>query len=249
MLDINEILEKFKKNTFVLKALQNPRSPRSILNYMCSGDTNDPAVKKSLNNVKFVSSLLVIWFQSGQSLDKLCQPFIPIVRELKSNPQTLIGDEWGSIDGKIAKVLLADQLSRSCFRGASEAFAYDDIARDLVHELFNEKNRNETLKKPAAILYLLPWALAHSENIKDLESALSIIELTAKAYPEFTLFEGRNKQAVYQHHQVLEKFGRYPQRNKALGRKSTIQEKIWLDNKENLPIWAGGKLPIDQDIN
>ena len=249
MLDINEILEKFKKNTFVLKALQNPRSPRSILNYMCSGDTNDPAVKKSLNNVKFVSSLLVIWFQSGQSLDKLCQPFIPIVRELKSKPQTLIGDEWGSIDGKIAKVLLADQLSRSCFRGEPEAFAYDEIARDLVHELFNEKNRNETLKKPAAILYLLPWALAHSENIKDLESALSIIELTAKAYPEFILFEGRNKQAVYQHHQVLEKFGRYPQRNNALGRKSTIQEKKWLDNKENLPIWAGGKLPIDQDIN
>ena len=248
MLDINEILEKFKKNRFVLKALQNPRSPSSVLNYMCSGDTNDPLVKKSLNNINIVSSLLVIWFQSGQSLDKLCKPFIPTVRELKSKPQTLIGDEWDSIDGKIAKVLLADQLSRSCFRGTSEAFSYDEIARDLVHELFNKKNRNETLKKPAAILYLLPWALAHSENIKDLESALSIIELTVQAYPEFTLFEGRNKQAVYQHQQVLEKFGRYPQRNNALGRTSTVQEKKWLDDKANLPIWAGGKLPIDQDI-
>ena len=71
----------------------------------------------------------------------------------------------------------------------------------------------------------MPWALAHSENIKDLESALRIIELTAKAYPKFTLFEGRNKQAVYQHQQVLEKFGRYPQRNNALGRTSTVQEK------------------------
>mgnify|MGYP003311219849 CR=1 FL=1 len=112
---------------------------------------------------------------------------------------------------------------------------------------FTEVFKNK-LKKPAAILYLLPWALAHSENIKDLESALSIIELTVKAYPEFTLFEGRNKQAVYQHQQVLEKFGRYPQRNNALGRTSTVQEKKWLDDKANLPIWAGGKLPIDQDI-
>ena len=51
MLDINEILERFKKNRFVLKALQNPRSPSSVLNYMCSGDTNDPLVKKSLNNI------------------------------------------------------------------------------------------------------------------------------------------------------------------------------------------------------
>ena len=139
MLDINEILEKFKKNRFVLKALQNPRSPSSVLNYICSGDTNDPLVKKSLNNINIVSSLLVIWFQSGQSLDKLCKPFIPTVRELKSKPKTLIGNEWDSIDGKIAKVLLADQLSRSCFRGTSEAFAYDEIARDLVHELFNKK--------------------------------------------------------------------------------------------------------------
>ena len=56
MLDINEILEKFKKNRFVLKALQNPRSPSSVLNYMCSGDTNDPLVKKSLNNINIVSS-------------------------------------------------------------------------------------------------------------------------------------------------------------------------------------------------
>ena len=105
MLDINEILEKFKKNRFVLKALQNPRSPSSVLNYMCSGNTNDPLVKKSLNNINIVSPLLVIWFQSGQSLDKLCKPFIPTVRELKSKPKTLIGNEWDSIDGKIAKVL------------------------------------------------------------------------------------------------------------------------------------------------
>ena len=63
MLDIKEILEKFKKNRFVLKALQNPRSPSSVLNYMFSGDTNDPIVKKSLNNINIVSSLLVIGFK------------------------------------------------------------------------------------------------------------------------------------------------------------------------------------------
>ena len=128
--------EQFSKKPAVRKALNNPRSPSSVLNYMCSGDTNDHLVKKSLNNINIVSSLLVIWFQSGQSLDNLCKPFIPTVRELKSKPQTLIGDELDSIDGKIAKVLLADQHSRTTFRGTSEAFSYDEIARDIVQEQF-----------------------------------------------------------------------------------------------------------------
>ena len=68
------------------------------------------------------------------------------------------------------------------------------------------------------------------------------------AYPHFSLFEGRNKKAVDQHRQVLEKFGRYPQRNKEFGRESTAQEKAWLADKDQLPIWAGGKLSIDHTI-
>ena len=68
------------------------------------------------------------------------------------------------------------------------------------------------------------------------------------AYPHFSLFEGRNKKAVDQHRQVLEKFGRYPQRNLEFGRINTAEEEIWLADKENLPIWAGGKLSFDQNI-
>ena len=41
--------------------------------------------------------------------------------------------------------------------------------------------------------------------------------MAINAYPNFNLFEGRNKLAVDQHLQVLEKFGRYPQRNAQYG--------------------------------
>ena len=68
------------------------------------------------------------------------------------------------------------------------------------------------------------------------------------AYPHFNLFEGRNKKAVDQHRQVLEKFGRYPQRNSEFGRANTPEEEKWLNDKENLPIWAGGNLSFDQKI-
>ena len=241
-------LEMFCSLPPVLEALMNPRSSRSVLNYMCACDTSDPIVRESLSTDEKVEPLLRIWFQSGSDLDEFCQPFASVIRELKNSPATLIGDEWGNLEGKVAKVLLADQLSRSCFRDSPEAFSFDQIGRKLVRELVAENVINDTLKLPAAILYLLPWALAHSEEVQDLKSASELIDKAIMVYPNFSLFEGRNKQAVDQHLQVLEKFGRYPQRNAQYGRESTPNEIAWLNDKDNLPMWAGGKLPFNQRI-
>ena len=240
--------EEFRNLPTVLKALKNPRSPRSVLNYMCGCDTSDPNIRNRLSEQEKVEPLLNIWFLSGSSLDDLCQPFSDVVRELKNVPQTLVGDDWNTHEGKVAKVLLADQLSRSCFRGTSEAYSFDPIGRALVHDLFKDESLKETLELPAAFLYLLPWALAHSEDIRDLVKATEIIDIAITAYPKFNLFEGRNKLAVDQHRQVLEKFGRYPHRNAEFGRENTMEEKAWLKDKDNLPIWAGGKLSINKNI-
>ena len=240
--------EDFKKIPVVLKALSNPCSPLSVLNYMFGCDTSKPRVRKSLNTEARVEPLLHIWFASGTALDEFCQPFAEVVRKLKTDTPVFKDDEWNSLDGKVAKVLLADQLSRSCFRGTSEAFSFDIIAQNLVHELFSQKMIEKTLKLPAAFLYLLPWALAHSEKLEDLELACELINKSIKEHPNFSLFKGRNKQAVNQHRQVLEKFGRYPQRNAEFGRINTEAEQLWLNDKENLPIWAGGKLSFDKNI-
>jgi uncharacterized protein (DUF924 family) len=240
--------EVFQRLPFVVKALENPRSPRSVLNYMCACDTQDPKTRELLSTEEKVAPLLNIWFASGSELDKLCQPFASVVRELKADPPTLIGHDWDALEGKFAKLLLADQLSRSCFRGTLEAFSFDSIGQELARELVMKETLKETLKLPTTLLYLLPWALAHSESLQDLDRALEIIDMATTAYPNFNLFEGRNKQAVSQHRQVLEKFGRYPQRNKEFGRKNTAREKEWLEDKDNLPIWAGGKLSIDQFV-
>ena len=119
----------------VLEALKNPRYPRSVLNYMCACDTSDPKVSELLSVENCVVPLLGIWFASGTSLDILCQPFAKVVRELKADQPTLVGGEWDTLEGKVAKIILADQLSRSCFRGSSEAFSFDPIGRKLVREL------------------------------------------------------------------------------------------------------------------
>ena len=240
--------EIFRSLPDVNDALKHPRAPRSVLNYMCGANTADPEVRAALNTEDRVIPLLGIWFSSGSALDDLCQPFAPVVRELKADPPTLVGAEWESVEGTVARVLLADQLSRSCFRNTHEAFSFDPIGRALVHELISDDAVDETLQLPAALLYLLPWALAHSEDVRDLERACNVIDLAAAANPGFTLFKGRNRQAVDQHRQVLEKFGRYPQRNVQFSRTNTPEEEAWLNDKENLPTWAGGKLSFDKPI-
>jgi len=115
-----------------------------------------------------------------------------------------------------------------------------------VRELVSPSMREQTLRQPAAILYLLPWALAHSEELADLDRAVEFVDLSIEAYPDFKLFEVRNKWAIDQHRQVLKKFGRYPQRNPEFGRENTAAEQAWLDDKENLPVWAGGKRKFNQ---
>ena len=82
----------FRTLPIVKEALKNPRSPRSILNYICACDTSDPELRKNLSKDEFVGHLLSIWFASGTALDDRYQPFAPVIRELKSNPPTVVGE-------------------------------------------------------------------------------------------------------------------------------------------------------------
>ena len=98
--------EDFKKIPVVLKALSNPCSPLSVLNYMFGCDTSKPRVRKSLNTEARVEPLLHIWFASGTALDEFCQPFAEVVRKLKTDTPVFKDDEWNSLDGKVAKFYL-----------------------------------------------------------------------------------------------------------------------------------------------
>ena len=76
----------------------------------------------------------------------------------------------------------------------------------MVNNDFVEK----TPELPAAFLYLLPWALAYSEDILYLKRVCLVIDLPIIAYANFSLFKDLNRQAVTQHRKILDRFARYP---------------------------------------
>ena len=63
-------LEIFCSLPPVLEALKNPRSSRSVLNYMCACDTSDPVVRESLNTDEKVEPLPIATFNIQGSLLK-----------------------------------------------------------------------------------------------------------------------------------------------------------------------------------
>jgi len=74
------------------------------------------------------------WFGGCPEYDELCKSFCPVIRAV--GDKELPDKFWNtSVDGKMSQLILCDQLSRNCFRGADEAFAYDECSLEIARNL------------------------------------------------------------------------------------------------------------------
>lgn len=114
--------------------------------------------------------------------------------------------------GRLAEIIVLDQFSRNMFRDSALAFVYDPIALVLAQEALTIGAAKELTPSETMFLYL---PFMHSESLKIHEYA---VELYTNAGLKDALdFELKHKV-------IIEQFGRYPHRNKALGRTSTPAE-------------------------
>ena len=117
-----------------------------------------------------------------------------------------------SPDGRLAEIIVLDQFSRQLHRGSPAAYASDPLALDLARELVRTGG-DTTLEPRRRMFAYLPFM--HSEDLAVHEEAAPLF--AAYGSPEFSDFERR-------HIETLQRFGRYPYRNAALGRPSTPEE-------------------------
>src|SRR5262249_14317224 len=111
-------------------------------------------------------------------------------------------------NGALALIVLFDQFPRNMFRGSAEAFASDSLAREIAKRAIAEKR---DLEVPAAFRSVFYLPLTHSENIADQESC---VQLTKERLGE----DHYTYPYTLMHKAAVERFGRFPARNKALGR-------------------------------
>ena len=114
--------------------------------------------------------------------------------------------------GRLAEVIVLDQFSRNLFRDSARAFAHDLAALTLAQEAVSAGAHVE-LEPVQRIFLLLPYM--HSESRE-------IHVVAERLYREFAPAE--NLDFELRHKAIVDRFGRYPHRNEALGRTSTPEE-------------------------
>jgi uncharacterized protein (DUF924 family) len=154
------------------------------------------------------------WFRGGEQVDEMIQlRFSGLHQELASGlPEGALGDPRTAL----AAVIVLDQFSRNLFRGTERAFATDDpaltIAKDAV-----DHGLDEGMSGDERLFLYLPFE--HSEVLADGERCVSLFQ---------SLGHEAGLAAAIEHRDILARFGRYPHRNKVLGRENTAQEAAFL---------------------
>jgi uncharacterized protein (DUF924 family) len=155
------------------------------------------------------------WFAGGAALDEqILARFLPVHRIVAAVPEnSLLADAKTAL----AAVIVLDQFSRNIFRGTPSAFASDAKALDIA-ETAIAKGFAEALKSEERLFLYLPFE--HQENAHAQARSLELI--SALGDPELTKY-------ALAHKDIIDRFGRFPHRNAILGRRSTVEEKEFLE--------------------
>ncbi len=172
--------------------------------------------QKDIINFWFEETKPQQWFQVNEEFDVL-------VREKFSEPYEMgvsgQFEDWrNSADGALAYCILLDQMPRNMFRGTPKAFATDDKAL-ITSKFAISKGLDQVLSPIKRRFLYLPFE--HSEKINDLHRS---VELFEKMKDEDPL----GYDYAIRHLDVIQKYGRYPHRNKILGRDNTPEEEEYL---------------------
>ena len=135
--------------------------------------------------------------------------------------------EWRKTPrGRLALVLLLDQLSRNVHRNTSRAFAQDALARDVALEAMAAGDERVLSPIERSFLYM---PLMHAEDVGLQHRCVAAFgRLAAEAPPELRDYMQNALRFAKRHEEVVERFGRFPHRNQILGRPSTREEERFL---------------------
>jgi uncharacterized protein (DUF924 family) len=161
-----------------------------------------------------------LWFKKQVSTDVLIK---------ERFERTLLSAAAGELDswcdtalGRLALIIVLDQLPRNIYRDTPQAFAFDSLAREHCQAGL-ERHDDAALQAVRRLFFYLP--LEHAEDCALQARSVALFRALAADVGEEDkmLFNGFLDYAQ-RHQMVVEQFGRFPHRNVILGRVSTAQE-------------------------
>jgi uncharacterized protein (DUF924 family) len=188
----------------------------AILEYWFEGSPMDPGRLKAL---------MKKWFSASVENDRnLSERFGSLAKAAAAGELT----QWAeTVRGRLALILLLDQLPRNLHRGTAAAFAQDEKALALTLDGI-EQGHDRRLPPLQRIFFLMPLQHAESRDTQA-RSTQAFEELAADNQTESLgpLLKNSAKFAL-EHREIVDRFGRFPHRNRVLGRESTAEEADFL---------------------
>ncbi|TIM33130.1 MAG: DUF924 family protein [Mesorhizobium sp.] len=126
-------------------------------------------------------------------------------------------DDWSEhAEGSLALMILLDQFPRNCFRGTGHMYATDPLARHFAEKAI-AAGQDLALDEELRVFLYLPYE--HSEHLADQLKSVDLTTAKAQSYLKYAV----------EHLEIIRRFGRFPHRNRMLGRETTPEEQVFLD--------------------
>ncbi|KWV60180.1 hypothetical protein AS156_30025 [Bradyrhizobium macuxiense] len=123
-----------------------------------------------------------------------------------------------SDDGALALTIVLDQFPRNMFRQDAQTFASDALAREVAGRAI-DRGVDERVDPHLREFLYLPFM--HSEHLADQQRCVELIRHSG-GHPD-------NLKYAEDHADIIRRFGRFPHRNRVLGRPTTPEEQAFLD--------------------
>lgn len=150
------------------------------------------------------------WFGGEAKVDEAIRArFLDLYEKLKADPKVEAIDDARTA---LAAVIVFDQFPRNMFRRTAAAFATDDLALGIARRALDRGFDAELDGAARPFLYM---PLMHSEVSADQERCVDLFR---------ELGEENGLKYAIEHRDIVARYGRFPHRNRVLGRESTQDE-------------------------
>jgi uncharacterized protein (DUF924 family) len=180
------------------------------------------------NGLRSIDDILAFWFsERAQALwfEKSDDFDAEITATFEATHKAALAgdlDGWAdTAEGALALMVLLDQFPRNMYRGSPRSFAADAKAREIAR-LSLKRGHDMAIDLDRRTFFYLPFE--HSEDIGDQD-------LSVRLFRERSGRE-RNIEFAEAHRDVIRQFGRFPHRNKVLGRPNTPEEEKYLEGPD-----------------
>ena len=155
------------------------------------------------------------WYRRDDLFDaEVCRRFLDLW-------QCASGGEFAgweaSDDGTLALVIVLDQFPRNLFRDDGRTYASDALAREVAQRAVANGVDARVDPRLREFLYL---PFMHSEHLPDQLRCIELLRAAGHA---------ENLKWAEHHADIIRRFGRFPHRNRLLGRQCTPEEQAFLD--------------------